>query len=92
MRNEGLEKLLRWLAVLLVTGGLFSWIAVAEETGHWVDVAGYNCPAGQICADWFEFGQYSAAPCCIPVESLGTSDPDACTAALPIREREREIY
>lgn len=84
------RKCLLGLFCMLLAGLALGVMATAG--GYWADVAGYNCPSGQVCADWFEDGSYAGAPCCIPSEKLGSSEPDACTGAEPVREREREIY
>lgn len=93
MERKRSVKIVAVLAGLVLAVGLPSIVSTAQEDGYWAEVGGYSCPAGQVCADWFQAdGSYSGYRCCIQPEQLGSSNPDACTGAAPSRDREREFY
>jgi len=83
MKNKRLGDFLRRLSALMLAVGLSSWAFAVAEAGFWQPSTGTgSCPLTQVCADWFEGGFFGVS-CCIPEEKLGTSDPDACTGAVP---------
>ena len=72
---------------LISLAALVAPIAAASGEGTWVPASsqaacspassGGSCPEGMTCSEWEVDGEVTAA-CCIPTESVGSSDPGAC--------------
>lgn len=70
-------SLLSLMPLTTAAGDEGTWVPAASETACGPSTSGGSCPEGTTCSEWDVDGQ-TTTTCCIPAESVGSSDPSAC--------------